>query len=114
MDFENILNEAYKAASAGVQEEASRRPEDPMAFDCGFAWVTIEGTSPLARHCAKETKLRGESLKYGSKGYPKGWQFWCPGRGSHQSVRLHKAGATAFQEILSKYGIKSTVGYRLD
>ncbi len=113
-NMETILNEAHEAAKAAVKANAHK--ENPNAFDCGFAWVTIDGMSPLARHCRKAMKASGTrySRYLGDKGYPKGWQFWCPGEHYGQSIAVHKEGARAFRDALAQHGISATVGFRLD
>ena len=108
--FTAILAEAYAAADLAQ----AGKVEDLNAFDCGFAWVTIDGTSPLARWCRQQSN--GErNRQYGSKGYPTGWQFWCPGNFNGQSIGIHEAGAKAFQDVLAlKYNIRADVGSRYD
>lgn len=107
MDFAAILTEAH-AAAAEAQEGMV---ENMHALDCGFAWVTIYGTDPLARYCRKQDEMRSI---YGSKGYPRGWQFWCPGGARVQAVGIHEAGAKAFAMKLGEYGIRADWSSRLD
>lgn len=133
MDFKKILADAHAAARKAVEDEISVRPEDPRAFDCGFAWVTIGGTSALAGYCRKQIRtltkaaaasdhvttdtmrtIRALKPEYGDKGYPVGWQWWKPGGFSGQSIRIHEAGAKAFRDSLAEHGIAATVGSRLD
>lgn len=123
LDFELVLRAAHAAAEAAVLSEAHARPEGPYALDCGFAWVTISGTDPLARYCRAQIKLvehpgqpaaRERYHKLGSKGYPSGWQWWKPGNWWGQSIRVHEAGARAFRDELAKFGIRADVGSRLD
>lgn len=119
MDFDNILIAAHAAAAAAQKGMV----EDMNALDCGFAWVRIDGTEPLARHCRKVLKKAEASLPkgaplhtrwYGSKGYPSGWQFWCPGDAPVQAVGIHEAGAKAFAIKLGEYGIRADWSSRLD
>lgn len=110
--FQNILVAAHTAAHRAVEHAEDK-------FACGFAWVTIDGTSPLARHCRKMAKSTGASAHsarrlYGDKGYPRGHQWWCPGNFPGQSVEAHEKGAIAFRDKLAEYGISATVGSRLD
>ena len=115
MDYETILNEAHDAASAAALTAAIRHPEHGGA--CGFAWVTIDGNSPLARYCRKQLKDGNTALNdgcYGDKGYPSGWQFWSPGGYGGQRVGIEEAAARAFRDVLAIYGIRATVGSRLD
>lgn len=132
MDFEKILTEAFDAARKHMAIELERQPEtsrDP----CGFAWVTIDGTNPLAHWCRAETKRRVKArtrpehvtsdtmrlireieLFCGNKGDPKGWKWWKPGRFQGQAIRVHEIGARAFRDALAMHGISATVGSRLD
>lgn len=125
MDFELILSDAYKAATRAILVHSLHHKE--QEFNCGFAWVTIDGTEPLARHCHKALVAgnktgwtdRDTKMFYGSKGYPTGWQFWCPGdwpetHRHRQDMDFHRAGAEAFAKSLATYGIRATVGSRLD
>lgn len=112
MNYETILDEAHEAARKAVN---AMGPENMHALDCGFAWVTIDGNDPLARHCRKQLKESPTMRRtYGDKGYPKGWQFWKPGDFDGQAVGHHEAGARAFRDKLAEYGIRADVGSRLD
>lgn len=126
MDFQKILDEAYEAARTAI---AAKGPEDTRALDCGFAWVNISGTEPLARFCRAQIKaaekLRAEGgcghgfvmerqIFYGGRGYPSGWQFWEPGGFDGQAIGHHLAGATAFNAVLARHNIRGTVGSRYD
>lgn len=120
-DWESIIKAAHDAARAAVIAEVAREPENPHAFDCGFAWVTIEGNEAIARHCRARLKdtaplhrIKGDLRLYGDKGYPRGWQWWCPGEFSGQSVRIHRKGAAAFAAYLATHGVRADVGSRLD
>ena len=104
MDYLKILTEAHAAACAAVAGQ-------PDNGACGFAWVTIDGNDGLARFCHKD---RGVNRAFGSKGYPTGWQFWCPGNFRGQSVEAHERGAKAFRDKLAEYGIRATSNSRLD
>lgn len=113
MDYKAILTEAHGAAIAAT----AGLVEDRNAFDCGFAWVTIDGTEPLARYCRKQAGPDGDwsgRRFYGSKGYPKGWQWWTPGNAPVQSMPIHLVGARAFAAVLAKYDIRADVGCRYD
>lgn len=114
IDFEAILKAAHAAASKAQEGMV----EDMNALDCGFAWVTISGREPLARHCRTRVKAAGGESKarreYGSKGWPSGWQWWCPGGAPVQAIGIHEAGARAFRDKLAEFGIRADVGSRLD
>jgi hypothetical protein len=112
MDYEDLLKRAHAAAKLAAEaEEAS--PTHHW-FPCGFAWVTISGTSPLARHCRKQLNNTNASNTYGDKGYPKGWQFWCPGHRSTQSMATYQQAAKAFAKVLAEAGIEATTDLRAD
>ena len=95
MDFQKILDEAHAAAAAAQKGMV----ENPAAFDCGFAWVTIDGRHPLAAFCRKRIKAvekekgilgRNDAQRtYGDKDYPKGWCFWKPGGSQAQSIAIN-------------------------
>lgn len=112
MDYEAILIEAHAEAAKAVAHAAT--VYDEMRGACGFAWVTISGNEPLARHCRKQSKNTLMRQHYGDKGYPKGWQFWNPGNHGGQRVDIKEAGAKAFVMVLAKYGIRADQGSRLD
>jgi len=134
--WETYLEEAYAAAS-----EAQRgMVENPNALDCGFAWVQVDpGQHPFVAYCRKQRKAAEEARRmaeraapdgragsalwdrvrrYGSKGYPGGWQFWCPGSFRGQAIGIHEAGARAFRDSLALQrgmgGARVTMGSRFD
>lgn len=110
-----ILVAAHAAAEQAVAEASAKF--DEMRGACGFAWVTISGTEPLARHCRKQLKASGDqraSRHFGDKGYPTGWQFWGPGNHNGQRIDIKEAGARAFRDVLAANGIRADVGSRLD
>lgn len=114
LDYQKILDEAHAAAAAAQ----AGMVENQMALNCGFAWVTVDGTDGLARYCRNAIKAAGGEHKaprgLGSKGYPRGWQFWKPGSFNGQQVDIHEAGAHAFRDKLAEYGIRAEAGSRLD
>lgn len=122
IDYEKILDEAHAAAAGAVEVASQKYPEQIGA--CGFAWATIPGNEALARHCraqiAKLNKQHGGNpprsltLKYGSKGYPSGWQFWNPGGYMGQRIEVKEFGAAAFRDELAAAGIRADTGSRLD
>lgn len=137
-DFEAMLKQAHFAAKQAVE---AMGPEDLNAFDCGFAWVTLDGKHPLAAYCrnrkanpvelpafvammsetAQKLWLRenrqdefARRRYYGDKAYPRGWQWWNPGEFPGQAIGHKEAGAKAFRDVLAKHGITVTVGSRYD
>lgn len=113
-DWATILHSAHKAAEqAGLKWESEGRDW----FPCGFAWVTIPATSSLARFCReqRDERVRGEgSIKYGDKGYPKGWVWWCPAQGRSQSMEKAKVCAKAFAAVLIANDVQAQVSARPD
>lgn len=98
-DYAALLAKAFTAADNATQDF----PETP---DCGFAWVTIHGRSGLASYARRQG--------IGHKGYPNGWDFWCPGTPS-QSLSVRIAGAKAFAKVLFASGeVLPRVDWRLD
>jgi hypothetical protein len=122
--FSELLDRAYAAAD---RAQAGLR-ENPNAFDCGFAWVTVDPSNhAFVMWCKAQLKgLEGPGgnrdhdarRRYGSKGYPTGWQFWCPGSFHGQSMPIHEAGARAFRDVLALApgmgGARVSVGSRYD
>lgn len=72
---------------------------------CGFAWVTIKPARGAFVNYLK-------SRNVGSKGYYGGYEIWVSEFG--QSVDRKQAFATAFAEVLRKYGIEAYGASRLD
>ena len=112
IDYATVLDQAHAAAERAVQGL-------PDQYACGWAWVRVEGNSPLARFCRAQIKAAGGDgyearQRYGSKGYPTGWQFWQPGKFRGQSIDAHEAGARAFRDVLADFGINADVCSRLD
>jgi hypothetical protein len=113
-NFTNIelLNKAHAAAKAAVLEQKPLEATD--WFPCGFAWVTIKGTTQFAKYCAQMNKETGGDAWYGDKGYPKGWTFWCPSSGHTQRMKTHEAAAKAFAKVLTDNGVEAVAGCRMD
>lgn len=133
-----ILEQAYAGANKAINEEiACNGPEDPNAFDCGFAWVHIpDGRCKFVRECRQELSRVGvqpngnmkpghygkhndEDVRiarsiFGSKHWKRGWEFWGPGKFKGQAVRIKEAGARGFAAVLQENGIQCSVGSRLD
>lgn len=108
-----VLDEAHAAAREAVYNEG---PENTMALNCGFAWVTISGNEPLARWCRRAYIAHDPASRafFGEKHWDKGWMWWNPGKFEGQQVTHKEAGARAFRDVLARYGIVATVGSRLD
>jgi hypothetical protein len=127
-DYGKILDEAFAAADAAIAKRFDEGHRE-QPFNCGFAWVTIPGTHPLARYCRKiiRTELgmynasRDVIRRYGDRGYPKGHQWWKPGSWPanapdryQQDMSFHYAGAHAFAKVLKAYGIDAKAHQRQD
>lgn len=114
LQFEEILDEALTEA-----RRAANRSENEAEtwFPCGFAWITVPANTPFVRHCKKaldEADPEATSARYGAKGYPKGWTWWCPGHRRTQRMETFQAAVAAFAAVLEKHGIPSTTGSRMD
>ncbi len=106
MDILTIHNEAKNAA---IQAENAHIAQYGEALYCGFAWVDVF----VDRTNSKEAK---ELLKVGFK---KSWRgkclnLWSPGGYNGQSMDIKEAGASAYAEVLSKYGFRAYCGSRAD
>jgi hypothetical protein len=117
----NIFLAAEAAAALAILQEVKARPEDPYAFDCGFAWVVVKpARGPFVKFCKDMIATLGErssaARKYGDKNWDGGWCFWKPGSEvfNGQSIRIFEAGARAFAKVLNDNGINASVGSRLD
>ena len=71
---------------------------------CGFAWVTIKGTTPFARWAKKAGLV--------SKAHPSGYWFWIGD--FNQSLTRKEAYARAFAEVLREAGVTAYAGSRMD
>jgi hypothetical protein len=96
-DFAAVWAEADAAAKWAVSLDNPDAPrEQPMAMDCGFAWVCFpDGRHPFVRWCRKANK--------GEKHWKRGWLFWMSGYHNGQSIGVHQAAAHAFAAILDKH-----------
>jgi hypothetical protein len=104
LNLEAITAEAFNAA---FEAEKAFREKYGEPFYCGFAWVNITpGNSPMANHLKKIGEAR--------KSYDKGVDVWNPGKSYTQSMDIKEAGASAFAEVMRKYGIKAQARSRAD
>ena len=106
MDIQVIHNEAQTAAINAEQAFIAQHGEPAY---CGFAWVDVF----VERTNSKEAK---ELLKIGFKKSwrPKTMNLWSPGGYNGQSMDIKEAGASAYAEVLSKYGFRAYCGSRAD
>lgn len=98
------------AQTAAEQANAKLGPEASRGFDCGFAWVSFPGNSPLARWLKKN---HPDML---SSGYPTGKQIWYSKLHTlgTQSISVHEAACNAFRNVWASAGVSLGVGSRLD
>lgn len=108
-----MIDEAKEAGTAAVEKLAikpmvvvSWGGERHIVEDgpCGFAWVMFPGNDKFGRWAKRVGISR--------KGYPTGQTIWISE--FNQSYEKKRAYASAFAEVLRKYGIKAWPGYRLD
>lgn len=138
MDYASIFDEAMEAARDAIRKHVEAYPDNPFAFDCGFSWVIVKpARGPFITRIKKQIESCGfkvdsvgnllpipgaknpdrrKAYIFGSRHYDGGWQFWKPGSDVYrgQSIYAFEAGARAFAKVLNSYGIKATVGSRLD
>lgn len=140
MDFHSLLEKAHNQATAamedflagyrGVCKDQSAETLAKQLKNCGVtsvdqleplycgrAWISIKGTTPLAKFCNKMEAEQGRGAPhgfYGMKGYPKGWEFYCPGTYRGQSMDVFEAGAKAFAEVLRENNIECVFHSRAD
>jgi hypothetical protein len=114
-DFAKLFFDATVAADKAIQAEIAREPENPRAFDCGFAWVTVKpARGPFISWCKKMNETSVGKRDYGRNEYGGGWTFWCPGQFNGQSVRIIEKGAQAFCAVLQQAGLNAHWYSRLD
>ena len=99
----NAFNEARKATEAYLKQYPDQW------YPCGFAWVNIDGKSPIVK-VLKENFGR----LAGHKGHPKGWEVWNPSGDPTQCMDAKMAGAQAFARVLSAAGHKCYADCRMD
>jgi hypothetical protein len=85
----------YEATAIGAPKPGGKEWFEPEGL-CGFAWVTIKGTSAFAKWAKKQGLAR--------PGYPTGLVFWVSEFG--QSVARKEAFAKAFAAVLRSQGIE--------
>lgn len=137
--FAAALEEAEAAAKVAVAKalEPYGSQEPALHMECGFAWVKVnDARIPFVRYLKRQLKALG--YKYDSSGnlrdlqdgfarstvpgtkelgsphWKKGWEFWNPGNFNGQWMPAKYAGAVAFAEVLTGYGIECSAGCRLD
>lgn len=104
VDFEKIAREAFEAAKIAEQVYITKNGEPAY---CGFAWVNIKpGTSKFARFMKEHYGAR--------KSYYGGIDIWNPGGSCTQSMDVKEHGASAFADVLKKYGFKAYAMSRPD
>lgn len=107
-DIRALLATAFDAARAATNAYLFAHPLD--WYPCGFAWVNIDGRSPVVRALKKYYPEQ----QRGHKGYPKGWDVWNPSGSSTQSMDAKEAGARAFADVLTRAGFPASARSRMD
>lgn len=118
IDYTKMFFQARNAAQEAADAENKRLGDESLrGFDCGFAWVHVETRHPFVNWCKAQIRLAATSEAanvYGSKGYPTGWQFWCPCDVQTQSITVFQRAAEAFAEVLKTYNVPCGTGSRYD
>ena len=131
--MEKLFNKAREAAAEAAHKQVAKLANEPLGFDCGFAWVIVRpARGPFVNWCKKQikekltaagddwhTKRRAEMVwghVYGHTAYSGGWQFWKPGTEWYmgQSISVYEAACYAFAAVLQEHGIAAHVDSRLD
>lgn len=100
-----ILDQAREAARKATAEYITKNPD--QWYPCGFAWVTVREKG--------STKLGRALLQNGfKKAYGGGLQIWNPSENPTQWMDAKIVGAQAFANVLTGYGIPTSVGERID
>lgn len=101
-----VLNEALQAAADACQAHIDANPND--WYPCGFAWVNIR---PARGKFVELLKQRGEGY---TDTYYGGYTVYNPSKHHTQWMDAKEKGARAFLDVIKKYGIKGSVGTRMD
>ena len=101
-----IAREAKLAADSAQSEALDKGLEDGY---CGFGWVEVMVSRTNSREAKALEKM----------GFKKSWQrrrmdMWKPGAYNGQSMTIHELGATAYAEVLTRYGFKAYSNSRAD
>jgi len=104
--IEKVKNEAELAANEAQSHYLSVQGEDSY---CGFGWVEVMVSRTNSREAKALEKM----------GFKKSWQRrrmdnWSPGNYRGQSMSVREIGATAYAQVLTKYGFKAYMGSRAD
>ena len=104
--IEKVKREAERAANEAQSKYLNTVGEDAY---CGFGWVAVMVT----RTNSKEAKALEKM------GFKKSWQRrkmdnWSPGNYRGQSMSVREIGATAYAQVLTKYGFKAYSESRAD
>lgn len=105
--IEGLLDQAFQEAKKATEAYLMKYPND--WFPCGFAWVHMDGRSPVVRVLKKKFPK-----KAGHPGHPKGWDIWNPSDHPTQCMDAKMAGARAFADVLNQAGYKCYADGRMD
>ena len=103
-NIESIHNTATAAAQCAEADFRARHGEPGY---CGFAWVKV--SEKASTKLGRALKTVGFRKEYGG-----GLSIWNPGGSFTQSMDIKEAGASAYAEVLTKYGFKAYMGSRAD
>jgi len=107
-EIKNLLVKAFHDAAMATEEYLAKYPDN--WFPCGFAWVVLDGRSPVT----KVLKATYAVPQRGDKGYPKGWHIWNPAGHSTQCMDAKMAGARAFAKVITDAGFDCYADGRMD
>ncbi len=100
-----IVNEAFVAA---ISASAAHDATNPGWYPCGFAWVNIKPARGKLVNYLKKIGVGRTDDYYG------GYTIWSPSGHNSQQMYTLEAGATAFADVLRRYGIRANVSTRMD
>jgi hypothetical protein len=101
-----IHNEAIMAAKQAAKDYMDKQGE-PMY--CGFAWVEVSVTRTNSQEAKQLTSI---GFKPSYRG--RAMQLADPAQHRGQSMDCKEVGASAYAEVLNKYGFDAHMGSRAD
>ena len=115
MQIDQIHTEATNAAKQAVvnyldnwtKTTGGNEYGEPMY--CGFAWVEVSVTRTNSQEAKQLTSI---GFKPSYRG--RAMQLWDPAQHRGQSMDCKEVGASAYAEVLNKYGFDAHMGSRAD
>ena len=101
-----IAREAKLAADSAQSEALDKGLEDGY---CGFGWVEVM----VSRTNSREAKAL-EKMGFKKSYQRRRMDNWSPGNYRGQSMSVREIGATAYADVLTKYGFKAYSNSRAD